>query len=198
MGDGYSEDNTVKIAKKYAKVVLEKKRSAAWQRQAASKIAKGDVLAITDADADIPSDWVEKIANEFEKDPKLVMVYGPVYFSDTPSLDKTFSKILMGSFLALTSLIGFHNPIGSNMAFRRSAFEKILGFNTSLITCEDLDIARRVKKLGKLKYSKDIFVDVSARRVKKWGYLKYGLFHIINATKFSLFGKSSNDYSPVR
>ncbi len=199
VGDGYSEDKTVAIAKKYAdKVVLEKNRSAAWQRQAASKVAKGEVLAVTDADVQIPSDWIQKIAEEFEKDPDLVMLYGPVYFSDTPKADRMFSKLMMNLLIGFTAIIGFHNPIGSNMALRRSAFEKVKGFNTSLVTCEDIDLARKMKKEGKVKYNSNFYVDVSARRVKKWGYLQYGLFHMLNALKFHLTGKSRADYAPVR
>ncbi|MCR4335959.1 MAG: glycosyltransferase, partial [archaeon] len=55
VGDGYSEDKTVEVAKKLgAKVVLEKNRSAAWERNAGSRIAKGEIICFTDADAEIP------------------------------------------------------------------------------------------------------------------------------------------------
>ena len=199
VGDGYSEDKTVQIAKKYgAKVVMEKNRSAAWERQAGSKIAKGEIICFTDADADIPNNWVEQIALEFGKDQKLAMVYGPVYFSDTPSWQKTLSKITMDLYLSVLAFLNMHNPIGSNIAVKRTAFEKVKGFDTSLITAEDLDLAKRIKKQGKLKFSKNVFVNVSARRVKKWGYLKFTFFHIINGLKYQFTGKGAKQYEPVR
>ena len=199
VGDGYSEDKTVQIAKDHgAKVVMEKNRSAAWQRQAGSKIAKGEIICFTDADADIPDNWVEQIAIEFGKDKKLVMVYGPVYLSDTPSWQKTLSKIVMDSYLSILALVNLHNPIGSNIAVKRASFEKVGGFNTSLVTAEDLDLAKRMKKQGTLKFSKEVFVNVSARRVKKWGYLRFTFFHIINGLKYHFTGKGAKKYEIVR
>lgn len=199
VGDGYSEDKTVQIAKNHgAKIVMEKNRSAAWQRQAGSKIAKGEIICFTDADAVIPDDWVEQIVLEFKKDKNITMVYGPVYFSDTSSWQKSLSKVIMDSYLSILSLVNMHNPIGSNIAVRRKAFEKAGGFNTSLVTAEDLDLAKRMKKLGKLKFSRKVFVNVSARRVKKWGYLKFTFFHIINGLKYHFTGQGAEKYEPVR
>lgn len=199
VGDGYSEDKTVQIAKDQgAKVIMEKNRSAAWERQAGSKIAKGEIICFTDADAVIPDNWVEQIALEFGKDKNLVMVYGPVYLSDTPGWQKTLSKTIMDYYLSILAFLNMHNPIGSNIAVKRNAFEKVGGFNTSLVTAEDLDLAKKMKKQGKIKFSKSVFVHVSARRVKKWGYLKYTFFHIINGLKYHFTGKGAKKYEPVR
>ncbi len=199
VGDGYSEDATVKIAKKMgAKVVKEKNRSAAWERQAGTKVARGEVIAFTDADAKVPSDWVEKIAAEFSADPNLCLLYGPVYFSDAGPLDYILSKTIMPAFMLLTSLVGAHNTIGSNFAVRLSVFEKAGGFNTSLRTAEDLDLTRRMERLGGVKYLDSLSIDVSARRVKKWGYPRFVAYHIANAIKYHLTGKSHSDYEDVR
>ncbi len=199
VGDGYSSDKTVSIARKFgAKVVKEKNRSAAWERQAGAKTAKGEIIAFSDADAEFPSDWVQNAALEFEKDEKLVMLYGPVYFSDTPSIEKSLSKISMMLYLAVLSFLGIHNPIGSNMVVRRKEFEKIGGLDTSLVTCEDLDLAKRMKPLGKVKFVPGVFVNVSARRIKKWGYIRFTVFHIINGLRFQFTGKAEHRYEPVR
>ncbi len=199
VGDGYSEDDTAKIAKGFgAKVVLEKNRSAAWERQAAANEAKGEIICFTDADALVPKEWVKRIASEFERDPKLVLVYGPVYFSDTPSWQKSVSKIAMGLYLGVLAFFGLHNPIGSNIGVRRAAFSRVKGFNTSLITAEDLDLARRMAKVGKIKYVPGVHLHASARRVKKWGYLKFTWYHILNGFRYHFTGKGSREYEPVR
>ncbi len=199
VGDGYSTDNTPKIAKSYgARVVQERRHSAAWERQAACKAANGEVIAITDADAKVPSDWVEKIAGEFAADKSLVMLYGPVYFFDASGFENELSKIVMRIFVSISAGLGMHNPIGSNIAVRTKAFEKIKGFNTKLITAEDLDLAKRISAKGRLKFCSGIYVGVSARRVKKWGYLRFAIFHIINAVKYHLFGVAGKKYEIVR
>ncbi len=199
VGDGYSEDKTVSIAKKAgARVAKEKNRSAAWERNAGAKIAKGEIIAFTDADAQVPPEWVEIIAREFESDKGLAMLYGPVSFSDSPSLEKSLSTIAMKIFLSVCAFAGFHNPIGSNIAVRRDLFEKAGMFDTSHITAEDLDLGKRMAKFGKLKYAPGMVLDVSPRRVKKWGYPRFVIYHMINALRFHLTGASRKDYAPVR
>ena len=199
VGDGFSTDKTANIAKSYgAKVYKEKRHSAAWERQASSKNASGEVIAITDADAKLPQDWADKIANEFAADKNLVMVYGPVYFFDSSAWENKVTGAIMAGFVSLSAACGMHNPIGSNMAVRRRAFMKVKGFNTKLVTAEDLDLLKRISKHGKVKYCHDITVGVSSRRVKKWGYLRFAVFHIINAFKYHLTGKAQGKYENVR
>ncbi len=199
VGDGYSTDRTVEIAKSFgAKIAFEKNHSAAWERMAGAKIAKGDVIAFTDADALLPENWVEQIADEFEGDAGLAMLYSPVYFSDAPSFERSASKLVMAAFVSACAFIGFHNPIGSNIAVRRKTFEEAGGFNTNLVTAEDLDLGRRMARRGKLNYCRKIFVEVSARRIKKWGYPKFVFFHLVNALKFHLTGSPEKKYEPVR
>ncbi len=96
------------------------------------------------------------------------------------------------------SLLRMHNPIGSNLAIRRDVFEKIGGFNTEYITCEDLDLGKRASQHGKLHYHARLKHYVSARRVRKWGYLKYVGFHLYNGVRYHFTGKASRKYEDVR
>ncbi|MCX8158347.1 MAG: glycosyltransferase [Candidatus Diapherotrites archaeon] len=197
--DGYSEDKTAKIAKEEGvKVVFQRKRSAAWERQTGAKYAKGEIIAFVDADCKVPEDWVDNIVKEFQKDKGLVLVYGSVYFSDSGKFYEILSKNIMCFFLYLCSFFGVDNVIGSNMAVRKKVFFKIGGFNTNLITAEDLDLAKRIKKQGKIKFCSNLAVDVSSRRIKKWGFFKYIVFHTYNAIKFHISGKSIKEYEVVR
>lgn len=199
VGDGCSEDNTVKIAKRYAdKVVKEKRRSPAWQRQAGAKAAKGEVIAFADADAVLPVDWAEKICGEFEKDKGIVALYSAAFFNDVPGLESKITGFLFELYMFLSCVSGFDNPSGQNMAIRRKAFMKIGGFNTSLKTCEDVDLVRRAKKLGRAKFLWGNSVGVSGRRVKKTGYIGYALFHLKNFFEYMRSGTSSASYEDIR
>lgn len=199
LADGNSEDNTVKLAKPLVdKVVIEKKRSIAFERQAGANVARGKIIAFTDADSKAPRDWVRKIHETFEKNPTISMVYGPVFYSDVSENEQWLSTYFMPKFLHLMSILRMHNPIGSNLAIRREVFEKIGGFNTEYITCEDLDLGKRAGKHGALHYAKDLHHFVSARRVKKWGYLKYVGFHLYNGVRYHVTGKASRKYEDVR
>ncbi|MFH0970673.1 MAG: glycosyltransferase [Candidatus Diapherotrites archaeon] len=199
VADGYSDDKTVELAKKLADVVvLEKRRTIACERQAGAEIAKGKIIAFMDSDARPPKSWLQKIWDTFEKNPSVSMIYGPVFYSDASEQEQYLSTLLMPKFLRVMSLIGMHNPIGSNIAIRREVFNEIGGFDTQYITCEDLDLGKRAKKRGSLHYEKYLHQFVSARRVRKWGYLRYIGFHLYNGVRYHLTGKASKKYEDVR
>ncbi len=199
LADGNSDDETVKRATPLVdRVVIEKVRSIASERQAGARVAKGKIIAFTDADSISPPDWVEKVWDTFEKNPSISMLYGPVFYSDVSAEEQKLSTLFMPRFLRLMSILRMHNPIGSNLAIRKEVFQKIGGFDTAYITCEDLDLGKRAQKHGRLHYAKDIHQFVSARRVKKWGYLKYVGFHLYNGVRYHLTGKASKKYEDVR
>lgn len=199
IADGYSEDDTVKIAKTFAdKVVLEKRRSIAFERQAGAKVAEGKIIAFTDSDVEIPVDWVQKIHDAFEADPGLSMIYGPVFYWDVSKQEQALASIFMPKFMRLMSVLGMHNPVGSNIAIRREVFEKIGGFNTEFITCEDLDLGKRAKKHGPMHYVKNLHQFVSARRTRKWGYMRFIGFHLFNGIRYHVTGKASKKYEDIR
>ncbi|MDP2666804.1 MAG: glycosyltransferase [Candidatus Diapherotrites archaeon] len=199
VADGNSEDKTVALARPLAdKVVVEKNRSIAYERQAGAGVAEGNIIAFTDADSRAPRDWARKICETFQKNPSVSMIYGPVFYSDVSKQEQFLSTFFMPKFLRVMSFLRMHNPIGSNIAIRREVFEKIGGFNTAYITCEDLDLGKRARHHGDLHYDQFLHHFVSARRVKKWGYLRYVGFHLFNGVRYHLTGRASQKYEDVR
>ncbi len=197
--DGNSEDKTVEIAESLgARTVIEKVRRIAAERNAGAKIAQGKILIFTDADAVVPENWVQTYYDFFQKNKEVVGCYGLVFFSDTSTTEKKISRIIMPLFMSFTALIGMNNPIGSNIAARKESFEKINGFDTTFVTCEDLNLFRRLKKVGKIKLDTKNSVEVSARRVKAWGMLYFIFFHLKNAVNFYFFNKASRKYESIR
>lgn len=80
--DGCSSDDTVEIAKRFgARVVLNEKRHAAAARQLGTVNAKYEVIAFTDSDCIPAVEWLERIANNFEKDPMLNGTGGKIVLS---------------------------------------------------------------------------------------------------------------------
>ncbi len=199
IADGNSDDRTRELVAKLAdKVIIEPRRSIAFERNAGAQHAKGKIIAFTDADSLAPRNWISSIYRIFQDDPELSLVYGPVSFSDTSKEEQWAATFFMPKFMRMMDMLGMHNPIGSNMAIRRDVYEKIGGFNTSYITCEDLDLGKRAIQHGKLKYVKHMHTLVSARRVKKWGYARYVGFHLLNGVRYHLTGKASRKYEDVR
>lgn len=198
LADGNSPDRTIEIARPLVdQIVVETIRRISAERQAGARIAQGDILAFTDADSSAPENWLENGLKPF-RDERVVAVYGAVYFSDASPAEDRVARWTMPAFQSLFEFIGLSNPIGSNLFIRKSAMEAIGGFNTQLVTCEDLDLIKRAKTKGKIVYAPQTEMRVSARRIQKWGYLYYVYFHIGNAIRYHVFKKPKRVYEDIR
>jgi len=198
VADGESEDKTVLLARRYAdKIVTERTHTIAAGRQAGAMVAEGEILVYTDADAIPEKDWLKNIVGAF-KDKKVVGAYGWILPLKGGRLEVFLLKYLALIVAYLASLIGFDYLAGSNMAIRKDAFDKVGGMNIHLTTGEDIDIIKRVRKLGKVVFVPQAKVKYSMRRIRNWGYKKYLLFHTKNYFKMHFFNKSEEKYEPIR
>jgi glycosyltransferase involved in cell wall biosynthesis len=101
--------------------------------------SRGDIIAFVDDDVFFSPGWLKAVASSFERHPEVACIGGkvlPHFESDRPSwleddLLDVYSMALYGE-----QERELHPPpefpIGCNMAFRRSVFEKLGGFPTSL------------------------------------------------------------------
>lgn len=82
--DGGSTDNTIDIAKKYPVNIIQTRKGIGHQRNVCIANAKGDIVAMIDADVIIPKDWLIK-ATEILQKSGVTFVSGP-YFTPMPPL----------------------------------------------------------------------------------------------------------------
>ncbi|MHA1325503.1 MAG: glycosyltransferase [Candidatus Helarchaeota archaeon] len=167
--DGGSTDETREIAKDLgAHVILQQRKGIGGARNDGFLVAKADFIATTDADCIVPQNWLEIFLEDFQ-DPHVVAVTGP----NGPIERKWKARIIyfyircLGQGLTLFNLYG---TSGTNSAFRKSAFLKCGGYK-SLPTNDDVEIAFRIKKFGKIVYDVRTFVNFSIRRLEQKGYL---------------------------
>jgi len=178
--DGGSTDKTCEIARKYADMVfIQTSKKVGGARNDGALASKGDIIATTDADCILPSDWIEQVRNAFA-DPAVVQVYGPVYPIED-SIGNRFSLSLANTF----SRIGYYSrtfyyTLGCNTAFRKDAFIKA-GMYRCIDAGDDLEIAMRMKDEGKIRFLGGLKVGFSMRRYQQYGTLKslYEWFYIV-------------------
>lgn len=195
--DGGSADNTAGIAKKYAKVIIEKRKGIGMARNVGANVAKGSVLVFIDGDT-MPS---KKTLDAYRTAiiGNVVAATGPILPLEKTNLRTTLGfKIVSIFFVKLAIKIGKPSIVGSNFAISKKAFDKINGFNEKLITYEDWDLSNRVKKYGKIKFIDDAVVYTSIRRVKKWGIWGFFKFHVGNMIRYNLFKKPKENYEEIR
>lgn len=198
VSDGSSEDGTVAIAERLAdRVIVDRKDTIAYGRQVGSQAARYQVLAYTDADTFIPSDWLSSLASSLE-DRRVVGVHGKLLPLDGNRFENDFCEYVLSPYSQLMVNINKPSAPGSNFAVRKKAFNQVKGFNTKLVTAEDVDLCNRIKALGKFVYNPGAVVYVSTRRVREWGYLKMLSFYTSNALRYYTMGTASKNYEPIR
>ena len=170
--DGDSRDRTREIAENYADLVfIQTSRKVGGARNDGVLRAKGEIVATTDADCSIPPNWIEQIAKDFERFPEVVQIYGPVDPIE-PGIKNWVSLALANTFARLGYYSGtLYYTLGANTAFRREAFVKA-GMYRTIDAGDDLEIARRMRTLGKILFDDKMRVGFSMRRYQQFGTLK--------------------------
>ncbi|MDE1822959.1 MAG: glycosyltransferase [Candidatus Micrarchaeota archaeon] len=196
--DGGSTDGTQAIARRYARVIVEKKRGISLARNIGAKAANGEILLFMDADTK-PSRKLLQTYDRVFRDRRVVAATGPIL-----PLEKTSRRVGAGYrfvsivFVKASIKAGRPSIVGSNFAVRKSAFDRAHGFDERLMTYEDWDLSTRLKRLGRIAYSNDAVVHTSIRRINAWGISGYFVYHTLNIFRYHLFRRPQTDYKQIR
>ncbi|OIO26237.1 hypothetical protein AUJ14_02235 [Candidatus Micrarchaeota archaeon CG1_02_55_22] len=169
VSDGHSKDGTVRIARKYAKVIYETGHSIGWGRNDGAKASKGDIVLFVDADTFPTKEYHDRMIAAFA-DPKVVCV-GCHILPEKVSLIREAFFYALNIVVAASVAIGQPTIAGSCVAYRRKAFEKEKGFDTETASAEDMDLSRRIKRRGKVVFLYNTVVPTSDRRIHQLGIL---------------------------
>ncbi len=196
--DNNSTDKTCDIVRRdYPAVTLihEPRPGANSAREAGFMAAKGTLVAFLDADTEMTQGWIARAEREFSKDPNLVCLSGPFIYYDLPIAIRMLVKVFYGiSYLVyVVNNFIFRNTSviqGGSEIVRRSALQKIGGHDVSLTFYgDDADLARRLSKVGKVKFSFDFSIRSSGRRLAKEGAFTMGLRYALNYFWITLFNR---------
>lgn len=169
-----------------ARVVDEPRRGLSRARQTGFEHSSGELIANIDADVRIPPGWLDITIARFVRDPELVALSGPFIYDDVPFSYRAAVRAFYAAGLLVSSassLLTGHGAMlqGGNFVLRRSALEKVGGFNTSIdFYGEDTDIASRMQKVGTVAWTFTLWVRTSGRRLKAEGLLRIGWRYAIN------------------
>ena len=197
-----STDRTAEVAARFGRVrvVAESEKSVNKARQKGVRESSGDIIAFIDADTKMPEDWVKKIIKDFEINEKLVCLSGPYIFYDVSPLAKVFVWLYWKVLARLAYLFTGYMAVGGNLIIRREALEKIGGFDMSIsFYGDDTDTAKRLHKVGKVKFNQKFIMYASARRLKGEGFLLTAYRYVINFLSEVFTSKPfTSEYKDIR
>ncbi len=206
VSDAKSSDSTALLARPLAdKVVIhdgEYRQTIAEGRNKGAVVAHGEILLFLDADCTIPNPetFFPKVLLHFEN-PDIVALTVP--YKVPPDVatrgDRIMERIVSTLFRISNNV--FHNgrASGEFQMMRKSAFEKVGGYNSALVVGEDIDMFSRLSKTGRTYFDSSVFIYHTGRRAHTIGWPRLLVLWLLNGFSVAIRGKSySKEWKPIR
>ncbi len=158
-------------------------------RNRGAKQASGDVLCFTDADTVVPPTWVRDHCRHY-RNATVVGVGGPLEPLEPGLRHRVCFRLLSDWWYRLSWPLGFVQQPGPNCSVRRTAFERVGGFDESLPFLEDTDLSLRLRREGEGIYDRECAVRTSVRRQEREGYGRLFLTYARGYLAYLLPGRS--------
>lgn len=207
ISDGNSQDGTVELARRYTdKVVIHDKperQTIAMARNVGAAAASGDYLVFLDADVVIPdiNDFFQTARESFRRDDQLLALtvrYRVLPQTRTPSDRIVFA--MLGIQLRLqNNVFRFGGSGGEFQMIVTEAFRTVGGFNETLAAAEDMDLFRRLSKMGRTRFEPSLAVYHTGRRAHATGWRSLIWEWFRNTTSVWFLKKSaSKEWKEIR
>jgi glycosyltransferase involved in cell wall biosynthesis len=191
--DSNSPDNTRAIAKKYAdKVVNLKDRGVSKARNLGAQKAIGRMLLFVDADTVLDQEFVAEIHEALNHSDAVYVVgtmAGLEWSGTASNLFKFLHYGLVNLISTLTAHLGFPFFPTVCCACKKTAFDRVGGFDEGLAIAEDLTFSLKMGKIGKCLVSKRAKAYTSLRRIRKNGVMKNYYMYFSNYFKVFVLNK---------
>jgi glycosyltransferase involved in cell wall biosynthesis len=178
VSDGGSTDSTLKFISETADKIIEaqpgKKQNIPIGRNIGASQASGEYYYFVNADTrfqDTDSFFQKTIIALTDSKISALTCRIRVFPDEEKFKDKLF-HFCYNNYVFILNKLGIGMGRGECQIVRKSIFEKVHGYNESIPAGEDFDLYRRIRKIGKIKYLRDVTVYESPRRYRKFGYAK--------------------------
>jgi len=181
--DGGSKDNTVEIARKYARVVVSPTQGTGTQLDFAANLSKGKILVFLDADTLLPEGYLQRVYESFKMDESLWVCGASFGYCgrkririrlgrvSTTITEYVFVNLAMYLWYISRDVFHFTEIPGCNFCIRRDVYSEIGGFNRFSSVVVDIALSSAVRELikrrgtGRMKIFKSIIVLTSPRHI---------------------------------
>ncbi len=184
--DGASDDDTINIVNKYQGITLisEPDNGQSDAINKGLKKASGDIVAWQNADDIYLPHCFERVADFFEENSDVKMVYG--YYQRIDPQVKKLADVHPPSYKKWKFKYGRFYPVQPSVFFRKEVFEELGYLDESLHYCMDIDLYCRIVgryKIGRIPHMLGAFrVHDESKTQNKENYaqVKEELFKVLN------------------
>lgn len=183
--DNHSTDHTATVARNSgATVIAEPQQGYAAALRRGVQSAHNEIIAVTDADTIVSETWLAEIEKAFEN-PEVVATTGQVLFQYAWPL-------------SLLHWLFRHDLWGANMAFRKSAYDKVGGLDINANFCSDVLFGKKLRAHGIIAFRRKQSVVTSSRRFHAQP-IRQSLHYIKNYLWLVVTGKPKDaHFDPIR
>jgi glycosyltransferase involved in cell wall biosynthesis len=183
-----STDRTREVAESIpgVRVVDEPRKGLVQARWCGFEHSSGDLIANIDADTIIPPGWLTEVMRQFNKSKTLVALSGPYIYYGVPRrvnwVVGAYYRLAWTAYIFNRFVLDVGSMLqGGNFIVKRSAMLKLgqpsLRFS---FYGEDTDMARRLSKVGGVKFTFKLPAQSSGRRLVGEGVFTIGLRYSMN------------------
>ena len=205
--DNNSKDRTNEIASSYAgvRVVKEMQKGLVHARACGFEASTAPLVANIDGDTMMPAGWITTVMQAFDADAKLVCLSGPYFYYDLSVWQRFLVQLFYGAGYLLYLVARFVLRRGSmvqggNFVFRRDAWQQVGGFDKTITFYgEDTDVAVRLSRVGKVRWTFALPMHTTGRRLAEEGIVRTGWDYTVNFFWVTFSGKPhTKHYSDIR
>jgi glycosyltransferase involved in cell wall biosynthesis len=183
-----STDRTREVAESIpgVRVVDEPRKGLVQARWCGFEHSSGELIANIDADTIIPAGWLTEVMRQFNKSKTLVALSGPYIYYGVPRrvnwVVGAYYRLAWTAYVFNRFVLDVGSMLqGGNFIVKRSAMLKLgqpsLRFS---FYGEDTDMARRLSKVGGVKFTFKLPAQSSGRRLVGEGVFTIGLRYSMN------------------
>lgn len=204
ISDGGSTDNTINLAlNRVEKITVHEKdfkQNIAEGRNEGAQKAEGNILIFLNGDIVFQNfnKFMEDVV-KFSVSNKLAMTCSVMV---EPKDEKLSDKIFLSfynSYFHLLNIIVVGMGRGECHVIRKEVFERAGGYNQKLAAGEDFDLFKRIRKMGKIYFSKKSIIYESPRRYRKYGHFTIFFRWFFNSISVIFFRRSlDKEWEAVR
>lgn len=143
--DNDSTDGSARAAREYGAIVIKSPGdSVAQHRNRGARAALGSIIAFTDSDHEIDRHWIDTAVD--------VLTDSDVAATGSAYMTQPSANWVQQHYDGLRARPVRREDVAwlasGNFAVKRSAFERVGGFDASLSACEDVDLCNRLRLAG--------------------------------------------------